>query len=113
METKNPYFEKTLKSARTFFSRWKGSSGEMCELTSSHKTLRIVIRNDKKSGSNLLVACIDPYLIRGPVRWPNCDLRAETTVLVQGGETLFRVVDDLACVEIICGGLEVKENVKI
>jgi len=85
---------------------------EMWELTISLKTLAVLIRSEGKPG-NLLIACIDPIMIRGPVRWMNCDLRVTTTTLPGGQETGFLVADDLAGVEIICGALEVKENVKL
>lgn len=85
---------------------------EMWELTISHKTLRVLIRCEDKPG-NLFIACIEPVMIKGPVRWNNCDLRVTTTTLPGGQETGFLVADDLAGVEIICGALEVKENVKL
>ena len=112
MNTNNPYFEKTIKSAHTFLSRWNGAIAEMWSLTPSIKTLRVLIYRMDTPG-NLLIACIDPIMIKGPVRWMNCDLRVRTTTLPGGQETGFLVADDLAGVEIICGALEVKENVKL
>ena len=84
----------------------------MWELTSSHKSLRVLLRREGIAG-NLVVACIDPFVIKGPVRWTHSDLRVEVTTRAEGGETWFRVVDETAGVEIVCGGLEVKENVKL
>jgi hypothetical protein len=115
MNTNNPYleyFEKTIKSSRTFLSRWNGGIAEMWELTCSHKALRVLIRRADKPG-NLLISCIDPAMIRGPVRWMDCDLRVTTTTLPGGQETGFIVEDELAGVEVICGALEVAENVKL
>jgi hypothetical protein len=112
MNTNNPYSEKVIKSSRTFLSRWNGGMAEMWELTISHKTFVVLIRREDKPG-NLLIACVEPVMIRGPVRWVNCDLRVTRTTLPGGQETGFLVADDSAGVEIICGALEVKENVKL
>lgn len=112
MSANSPYFRGILKSATTFLSRWKGSTGEMWELTSSHKSLRILLRREGLPG-NLVIACLDPLMINGSVKWCNCDLRVETTTRNEDGETVFRIVDEAAGIEVICGGLEVKENVKL
>jgi hypothetical protein len=112
MNTNNPYSEKIIKSSRTFLSRWNGGTAEMWELTISHKTLAVLIRREDKSG-NLFIACIEPVMIRGPVRWNNCDLRVTTTTLPGGQETGFLVADDSADIEIICGALEVEEKEKL
>ena len=112
MNTNNPYVEKIVKSSRTFLSRWNGGMAEMWELTTSIKSLRVLIRREDKPG-NLLISCLDPVMIKGPIRWNNCDLRVTTTILPGGQETGFLVADDSAGVEIICGALEVAENVKL
>jgi hypothetical protein len=112
MNTNNSYSEKTIKSSRTFLSRWNGGMAEMWELTTSLKTLDVLIRRGDKPG-NLLISCGDPIMIRGPVKWMNCDLRVTTTTLPGGQEAGFLVADDLAGVEIICGALSVRENVKL
>ena len=83
---------------------------EMWELTTSLKTLRVLIRREDKPG-NLLISCIGPVTIKGPVRWNNCDLRV--TTLPGSRDARFLVADDSAGVEIICGALEVAENVKL
>jgi hypothetical protein len=112
LNTNNPYFEKQIKSSRTFLSRWNGGTAEMWELTTSLKTLDVLIRREDKPG-NLLISCGDPVMIRGPVRWNNCDLRVTTTTLPGGQETGFLVADDSVGLEIICGALSVRENVKL
>jgi hypothetical protein len=85
---------------------------EMWELTISHKTLVVLIRREDKPG-NLLIACIEPVMISGPVKWMNCDLRVTTTTLPGSQETGFLVADDSVGLEIICGALEVEENLKL
>jgi hypothetical protein len=110
MNTNSPFSEKIIKSSRTFLSRWNGGLAEMWELTISHKTLRVLIRREDKPG-NLLISCIDPVMIRGQVRWVNCDLRV--TTLPGSRDARFLVADDSAGLEITCGALEMEENVKL
>lgn len=112
MHSTNAYFESKLKSAHTFLSRWNGARAEMWEMRGPHKSLRVLVRRKGVAG-NLLLACLDPITIKGPVRWDHCDLRVTTTTLSPTRETGFLVADQLAGVEIICGALEVKENVKV
>ena len=112
MDTRESYFRKTIKSAATFFSRWVGANAEMWELTAHHKSLRLLVQSTDRSG-NLLVCCIDPISVRGPVRWPGCQLTAATARLPGSEEIGFCVRDQAAGMEIYCGGLEIKENVKL
>jgi hypothetical protein len=110
--TPNPYFERIIKSAHTFLSRWEGASAELWELTSHHKSLRILIRREDQPG-NLVLSCLDPIKIKGPVRWTICDLRVTLTALAGSQEPGFCVADPSAGVEVLCGAIEVKENVKL
>ncbi len=103
--------ERTLKSARTFLSRWQGVRGHMRELTLSHQALVIVLSADDRSG-NLVIWCGDPQRIHGPVRWTNCGLTVDTTTDTEDGEPGFAVRDPGADLEVICGALAVSENVK-
>lgn len=77
----------------------------MSELTDSHRTLRIVLRQDGRVG-RLEVACIDPLFIHGPVQWPS----ARIEVALHGDDG-FVVTDVAADVRIIAGSVEVKEYV--
>jgi hypothetical protein len=105
------YFNRTLKTCATLLERWKGASAMMWELTASHKSLRIVLM--KEGSGNLLLACLDPIRLRGPIRWENSDLLVSKAQLQEGEPEGFLVVDAGADVEILCGGIEVKENVKL
>jgi hypothetical protein len=51
--------------------------------------------------------------MKAPVRWSNSDLEVNLTELPDAGETGFVLSDRLAGVELIFGGLEVRENVKL
>src|SRR5438046_10345967 len=77
MDTRESYFRKTIKSAATFFSRWVGANAEMWDLTAHHKSLRLLVQSTDRSG-HLLVCCIDPISVRGPIRRPGCHLTALT-----------------------------------
>src|SRR6266511_2748316 len=92
MSSPTPYFTKTIKSAHTFLSRWKGADAEMWELTKYHKSLDIVIRRQGEN-ENLLIACLGPITIKGPIKWMNCDLQVTATTLPGGRETGFLVAD--------------------
>jgi hypothetical protein len=105
------YHDKLLASSRAFFSRWRGANGFLFELTVSHRSLRILLMNDDID-KNLLVSCIDPMWITAPVRWTNANLVLESGPNETGDEIYFRLIDDKAGVNIICGAVEIKENVK-
>jgi hypothetical protein len=108
------HFEKILKSSATFLQRWLGVPAEMWQLTSSLKTLQILVRRIGEEGSrNLLISCIDPIRLRGPVRWPDSDIRISRYPKAAEFADGFSVTDPKADVEIICGSVEVKENVKL
>ena len=106
------FFDKTLKSSATFLGRWQGVHAELRELTSSHKTLRILLSRIGQKG-NLLIACIDPIRLRGPVRWENSQIAISRCPLPGEPGDGFAIIDPTADVEILCGHIEVKENVKL
>ncbi len=112
LEMSQKYHERVIKSARTFFARWQGANGLMFEMTNSHRTLRILVQREDHR-ENLLVSCIEPVRISGLVQWSNCQLEVGTAPIPSSDELGFRVWDVGAKLEIVCGGLEVKENVKI
>lgn len=104
------YFERKLKAASTFLMRWQAGFAEMLELTASHKTLRLLVRGESRPG-NLLIACIDPVSISGPVRWENCNL---VIGVVEASKSQFFCVEDPGGgLKVICGDVEVKENVRL
>ena len=110
--TNDEYFEKTLKSCATFLERWKGANAVMWELTVSLKTLRIVLTRTGQNG-NLLLACLDPLRLSGPVRWEHANLVVLRMRLPDSSDDGFLLRDEKAGVEVLCGRLEVKENVKL
>jgi hypothetical protein len=110
--TSDEYFAKKLKSCATFLERWKGANAVMWDLTVSIKTLRIVLTRAEQKG-NLLLACLDPLRISGPVRWEHATLVVLRVRLPENSDDGFLLRDEKAGVEVLCGGLEVKENVKL
>ena len=106
------YFERTIKSARTFFARWEGADAEMWTLTVSHKSLSIVLRRRGQEG-NLLIGCLGPITIRGPVRWGNCHLQIAVTTLPESEERGLVITDNSVDLEVVCCSVEVKENMKL
>jgi hypothetical protein len=105
------YFEKVLRSARTFLTRWNGADGELLELTRSHKSLRILLRRQSGEG-NLLIACVDPRSIEGPVRWTNSGIEIRIHQFPLENDRGFCLVDIGSGLEVVCGSVELKENVK-
>jgi hypothetical protein len=106
------YFEKLLKSSATFLGRWQGSGAEMRELTASHKSLRLVLARDDKPG-NLVLSCLDPSWIQGPVRWSDSKISVSRATMPDTGEAGFLVADNLANMKILCPALEISENVSL
>ena len=109
---KDSHEDKLLRTSRTFFGRWQGAHGQMWTLTASIKSLNIVLWREWDEG-NLLIACLDPQRISGPVRWTNScpELRVHES-LPDGGRG-FCLVDEAAGLEIVCGRVEISENVKL
>ena len=107
------YFDRILRTCATFLGRWKDASAAMWELTVSHKSLRLLLTRGGGIGGNLLLSCLDPIKLRGPVRWEHSDLSVSRVPLPGGQDEGVLVIDHDADVEILCGGVEVKENVKL
>lgn len=61
--------------------------------------------------NNLVIACIDPQKINSPVHWKNNQLNVDICRL--NDEDGFILMDKNIDLEIVCGGIEVKENMKL
>ena len=94
-----------LKHFPTLLRRWQGSQARMCELTLSHRTLRVRLEQSGRTG-NLEIACIDPTFIQGPTDWRSSDIAVEPWA--DG----FIVKDEGAGVRIETGHVEIAENRK-
>jgi hypothetical protein len=94
-----------LRHFPTLLNRWRGSHAQMTELTTSHRTLRILLRREGHSG-HLLIACIYPLTIHAPVEWTDADV----TIGLHGAED-FVVIDTRAEVRVVTGSVEVVEHV--
>ena len=111
MNEPNTHRDKLLKSSATFLARWRGASALMWQLTISHKTLDIVLSREGHDG-NLMISCLDPSRIQGPIRWKNADI-AILPFQSTDGEDGYLVIDHNAGLEIPCGAISVRENVKL
>ena len=86
-------------------------NAQMLELTISIKHLTILLEEPSREG-NLLIACIDPQWISGPMRWTNSNI--EVVAHENPGDDLcFRVVDVGSGLKVVCGSVELKEHVKL
>ena len=112
MTSADNYSTKLLKSAATFLSRWQGAHAQLWDLRSSIRTLRIVIQHPGRSG-NLSIYCIDPIDVRSPIEWDNCQIAITQVQLPDGSGPGFRIADEIASCEILCGTIELKENAKL
>jgi hypothetical protein len=92
-----------LRHFPTLLARWRGAKAVMTELTLSLRTLRIVLRREGQGG-HLLVACVYPLFIHGPVEWNAANL----TIALHGDKD-FVVTDAAADFRVISASVEVKE----
>ena len=104
------FFERTLKSGATFLGRWSGADAQLWELTASHRTLKLLLTR-AGSTEHLLISCLDPIRIEAPVRWSNASLSLRTAPLPDGDDG-FLIIDAGQPVSILCGSVELAENVK-
>ncbi len=107
------YYTKLAKSTKTFLSRWNGANAELWSMQRSHRTLFVVLYRENPTRENLVLSCVDPTWITGPIYWNNCNVEVEI-VEVPGTEYLsFIVKDRTAGLDVRCGGFSVREHVKI
>jgi len=92
-----------LRHFPTLLARWRGAHATMAELTLSLRTLRIVMRREGRS-DHLVVACVYPFFIHGPVEWSGADIP-----VALHGDKDFVVTDSAADVRVISASVEVKE----
>lgn len=104
------YLETLVKKTASMVDRWQGRRARMLALTSSHTTLRIVVGDDIY-GENLLISCLAPVYICGPVQWESSAIALEPTQL-ESGEQGIAVVDKAKGVRVLAESFEVRENVK-
>lgn len=93
-----------LRHFPTLLARWEGSDALLWELTTSLKTLQIRLQRPGVSG-NLHVACLGPTRINGDVYW------SKSSLFVVELERGFSVRDMAGGLEVVCEGVQIKENV--
>ncbi len=112
MVPSSTYAVRLIESAATFLARWEGVHAQLWDLSSSLKTLRIVLQQPGRDG-NLIICCIDPMCIRAPIQWINCQIVVTEIKLPDGLRTAFRVADERADSEVLCSSIEIKEDVRL
>lgn len=108
---RDSYSDKLLRSASTFFGRWTGAHARLISLTDSHRTLVILLMRPGLPG-NLVIACIEPIFIHAPCDWDDCSLSLAARESTDPTETIFVLADAGADMEIVCGAVEIAENVE-
>jgi hypothetical protein len=73
--------------------------------------LRVVLTDAARPG-NLVLSCIEPISIRGLVRWTGSDLSVARVHVPALEEDGFSITDETNGIQIVCGGVEVAENVQ-
>lgn len=106
-----PYLEELIARTENLVRRWHGRNATMQELTKSHSILTVVILG-KDRGENLVIYCISPEHICGPVNWPDSAIQMITVQLVAGTPGVA-LVDERSGVRITAESFEVKENVRM
>ncbi len=82
----------------------------MLELTRSHATLSIILFGDERD-SNLVIYCIGPEHISGPITWDDSEIVIEAAQLQSGREGIA-LIDKKHGVRLTADSFEVKENVR-
>lgn len=112
MHEPSDYYVRELKAARTFLDRWKGADGLLWEMTRSHRSLRIVLHRGEWGTRNLLIACLGPLRITGPVAWSDSDVEVSVVALPDGRQG-YRVTDAGSGLDVLSESLEIAEHVKL
>ena len=92
-----------LRHYSTLLARWEGGNARIYELTVSHTTLRLRVAKENPPGY-LLVACLGPVTIKGPVEWSHANLKID----LHDPEG-FVVTDNSCGLEVKAEGVEVVE----
>lgn len=102
--------DRLLKSTKTSLSRWAGGNAAVWEMTVSLRTVIIRILRDDRPDKHLEIGCLDTEFIHGPTKWSPSAIEVHRIELDDGSDG-FRVLDDGADFQLICGKVEVSEGV--
>ena len=105
------YLDELIARTKILIGRWHGHNASMRELTGSHPTLSVVVLG-KYREMNLVIYCISPEYICGPVKWPDSAIQIIPVQLV-GGTIGVALVDERSGVRVTAEAFEVKENVRL
>jgi|SRR5581483_3685046 len=106
------FIESQIARSETMLARWRGKPATMHRLAKLAAKSLHVVASDGEAGKNLLIACIDPVSISGPVDWNSSHMVLRPCIL-DDGEEGAELLDEANGVRIVCHTFEVKENVKL
>jgi hypothetical protein len=98
-----------LQHQRKALSKWRGCLVELWDFRIAHQAISLRIFSPHGSGC-LLVFCGATERYCGPLRWTPCDLDIQVLEAeLPRTELLYRVFDQNAGFELICGLIEVRQ----
>lgn len=103
----NEYYDKKIRSAQTFLSRWKNSNGKIWDFQSSLLNITLRFEKDDFKG-NFHFICIEPFEIHGSFKWKSEELIIEYDEV----DDKITVKEKNGYILIYCHDFEIKENVK-
>jgi hypothetical protein len=101
---------KRKKLSEKWLKKWEHGSAKIWSYSVSHRVLVIKVFPPEGSG-NLAIYCGDTQYLRGPVEWSPAELRLDVLSTV-AEENAYRLSDDKAGFEVLCGLVEMAENLK-
>jgi hypothetical protein len=104
------YLQKHLNLIRNYLHKWNDGKVQVWQYTVSHKTLVLRITIPSRSG-NLHVICSEVSFISCATVWDNMALEVSTKK-DEYQEDEYHLSDQSKKYYIVCGLIDVKENVK-
>ncbi len=101
--------DKQILLINKWLEKWRGGTVRLWDYTVSHKTLIIRITHSSKSG-NLHICCGDVSHIACSTAWENSGFELDTSSTETDDQ--YRLTDKNHGYYLVCGVIEVKENVK-
>jgi hypothetical protein len=105
------YLAELIAHTEKQLQRWQGHNATLQALTRSHATLSVAIFG-KDRRKNLVIYCIDPEHICGPLNWADSAVQMIPTQLADGTAGVA-LVDERNGVRITASSFEVAENVRL
>lgn len=98
--------EKNKSNWKDILLKWQGANGMLWEYQVSHKILTIRLQHLNYKG-NLHIICGDTSLISGPVKFQHIHFIIECI-----DEEIWKITEINSGLSLVCGIIELKENVE-